>query len=148
MGNLKLMLHKNFSLALTLFSFLSVTNAQPVRDRILEEVTITHENGHHIIEINFPFRIRYQSHFPDRHGKELRIRLQPVRVAATDIDAVFRRESVVPQYASVIALDEVTYEGDIKSGTQLTLTFTEDVTYEVRPAPDYTHIRIIILSIN
>ncbi len=122
--------------------------AQPVRGNILEEVIITHENGYHIIEVSFPFRIRYQSHFPDRHGKELRIRLQPVQVATTDIDAVFRRESVIPQYASVVALDEVTYEGDIESGTQLTITFTEDVSYEVIPDPDYTHIRIMILSIN
>lgn len=121
--------------------------SQPARDRVLEDVTIHHDDGHHVIEIQFPFRVRYQSHFPPRSGSELRIRLQPVSVATADIDAVFKRESVVPRYADVVALDEVIYEGDIDTGAQLTLLFSDRVTYEVIPDPDYTHIRVVVLGI-
>jgi hypothetical protein len=69
-------------------------------------------------------------------------------VATADSDAVFKRESVVPRYASVVALDEVIYEGDIDTGIQLTLFFTKNVSYEIVPDSDFTHIRVVVLSIN
>lgn len=134
--------------AVLLMLICSTTNGQPVRDKILEDVSIEQVDGHYLVDVKFSFRFRYQSHFPTDSGSELRIRLQPVRVATADVDAIFKRESVVPHHADVVALDEVTYEGDIESGTQLTLTFTKNVSYEVIPDPDYTHIRILILSIN
>lgn len=139
---------RRYLLVLVLFLFQSGACAQPVRGRILEDVVISHDGGHHIIEIHLPFRFRYLSHFPAKSGDELRIRLQPVNVSADDAKAVFKRESVVPKYASVVALDEVVYEGDVESGAQLTLFFTRMVSYEVVPDPDYTHIRIVVLSIN
>lgn len=128
--------------------FTTAGAAPPVRDKILENVSIIHVDGQHIIEVKFPFRVRYQSHFPPDSGTELHIRLQPVRVATSDIEAVFERESVFPRYRDTVSLDEVIYEGDIQTGAQLTLLFTRNVSYEVRPGSDYTKIRIFVLPGN
>jgi hypothetical protein len=119
--------------------------AAPVRDRVLDEVQIIRHNGERIIEVNFSFPLRYQSHFPATNGDELRIRLRPLRVPLSDLSAVSQREALVPENARAVALDEVTYEGDVEGGPYLTLTFTRPVHYEVIPGSDFRSVNIVVV---
>ncbi len=120
--------------------------AQPVRDKILDEVYVTSDNGSPTIHVSLTFPFRYLSHFPQDSGNELRIRLKPVRVPTSDKDAVFSREGVRPDRADMVGLMEVLYEGDIDGGPYLTLFFSRPVIYEVVPGTDYRHLTVIVES--
>ena len=120
--------------------------AQPVRDRILDEVYVTVGNGRPTVQVSLTFPFRYLSHFPQESGDELRIRLKPVRVPSSDKDAVFRREGVRPDRADMVGLVEVLYEGDIDGGPYLTLFFNRPVAYQVVPGTDYRHLTVIVES--
>ncbi len=122
--------------------------APPVRDKVLDEVSIERSDGDVFVEVLFSFPLRYRSHFPADKSDELRIRMMPVRVPSSDLDAVRRRESVIPQYADAAAVDEVIYEGDIEGGPYLTVRFTRPVSYQVIPGADYRSMRVIVQSVH
>jgi hypothetical protein len=134
----------------TVFSLLVATwsyTAPPVRDKVLQEVDLVQRDGELVVEVLFSFPMRYRSHFPADYGEELRIRMLPVRVPSSDLDAVPRRESVIPEYAGAASVDEVIYEGDIEGGPYLTIRFTQPVSYQVIPGSDYRSMRVIVNSI-
>ncbi len=116
----------------------------PARDKIIGSVLLDVVDGHVILEVELTFPFRYQSHFPQETGDELRIRISPVRVPASDLDAVFRREGIVPPDADTAAIDEVIYEGDAAGGPYLTVRFTQPVRYQVIPGGDYRSLSIVI----
>lgn len=113
---------------------------------MLEDVRIVLTDFQAAIEIRFPFRLQYLSHFPAEQGRELRIRFQPVQIPESDRDAVFRRESVVPRFRELVNLESVDYEGDIDQGVYVTLRFSTAVTYEVTPQPDFTGVQINVVA--
>ena len=134
--------------ALVLFVVSENQSAPPVRNKVLEDVSILESDGRPVIEVQFSFPLRYRSHFPQDRGTELRIRLFPVRIPASDINAAFKREGVVPRRAEDAAVDEVIYEGDSEGGPYLILNFTRPVDYQVIPGSDYRSIRIAVQTID
>jgi hypothetical protein len=119
-------------------------HAQPVRDKILDEVYMTLENDRPAIHVSLTFPFHYLSHFPPDKGDELRIRLKPVRVPTSDSDAVFTREGIRPDRADTVGLLEVLYEGDIDGGPYITLIFSRTVNYGVIPGTDYRHLTVVV----
>ena len=134
--------------ALVVFVVTENHSAPPVRDKVLEEVQVLENHGQPVIEVQFSFPLRYRSHFPQHSGEELRIRLSPVRIPPSDLNAAFKREGVVPRHAEDVALDEVIYEGDSEGGPYLILTFTQPVSYEVIPGSDYRSMSIVMRSLD
>jgi len=132
--------------ALVLFIAAENHSAPPVRDKVLEEVEVLKNNGQSVIEVQFSFPLRYRSHFPQQSGEELRIRLFPVRIPSSDLNAAFQREGVVPRDAEDVAIDEVIYEGDSEGGPYLILNFTRPVSYEVIPGSDFRSMSIVVRS--
>jgi len=132
--------------ALVLFIVSENHSAPPVRDKVLEEVEVLENEGQPVIEVKFSFPLRYKSHFPQQSGEELRIRLFPVRIPSSDLNAAFQREGVVPRDAEHVALDEVIYEGDSEGGPYLILNFTRPVSYEVIPGSDFRSMSIVVRS--
>ena len=116
----------------------------PARDKIIDSALLDVVGEHTILVVELTFPFRYQSHFPVETGNELRIRISPIRVPASDLDAVFRREGLVPPDADVAAIDEVIYEGDAVGGPHLTVRFTQRVRYQVIPGGDYRSLNIVI----
>lgn len=143
----KLILGTLVTIASLLMATWSYT-APPVRDKVLQEVDLVQHDGEIVIEVLFSFPMRYRSHFPADKGEELRIRMFPVRVPSSDLDAVHRRESVIPEYAGAAAVDEVIYEGDIEGGPYLTIRFWRPARYQVIPGSDYRSIRVIVQSVD
>ena len=133
-------------LCLALLVFLTGTSAiaAPVRNKVLEEVTLQQDNGQPVLDIQLSFVFSYLGHFPLDEGRELRIRLKPVRVAPSDRKSVFARESLTPVNAADFAIDEVVYEGDVKEGPRLTVYFDHPVHYHVVPDADYRGIKIFL----
>jgi len=134
--------------ALVVFIVSENHSAPPVRDKVLEEVQVLKNDGQSIIEVQFSFPLRYKSHFPQQSGQELRIRLFPVRIPSSDLNAAFKREGVVPRHAEEVAIDEVIYEGDSEGGPYLLLNFTRPVSYEVIPGSDYRSMSIVVRSLD
>ncbi|MEN8800414.1 MAG: hypothetical protein ABF297_00335 [Thiogranum sp.] len=133
---------------LVLFIVSENQSAPPVRDKVLEEVEVLKNDGQSVIEVQFSFPLRYRSHFPQQSGEELRIRLLPVRIPSSDLNAAFKREGVVPRHAEDLALDEVIYEGDSEGGPYLILNFSRPVSYEVIPGSDYRSMSVVVRSLD
>ena len=133
-----------FLTALILLAAGWAVSGPPARDKIIDSALLNVADGHVILEVELTFPFRYQSHFPLETGKELRIRIIPVRVPTSDLDAVFRREGLVPPDADTAAIDEVIYEGDAVGGPYLTVRFTQTVRYQVIPGGDYRSLSIVI----
>jgi hypothetical protein len=121
-----------------------VVSGQPARDRIIENVTMDADDDQVTLEVELSYVFRYLSHFPQRGGSELRIRIRPVRVPISDSGAVFKNEGMVPPDAGLAAVDQVVYEGDSIDGPWLTIYFTRPVHYEVIPGSDYRSIYVIV----
>ena len=121
-----------------------VLSGQPARDKIIDSATVSADAGHVLLDVHLTFPFRYLSHFPQETGTELRIRLIPVRVPSSDLDAVFKNEGLVPPDAEIAAIDQVLYEGDNPDGPYLTIRFTRPVRYQVIPGSDYRSINIVI----
>jgi hypothetical protein len=121
-----------------------VLSGEPARDRIIESALINVDDGRVLLQVKLTFPFRYLSHFPQETGRELRIRIVPVRVPSSDVGAVFRNEGLVPPEADIAAVDQVLYEGDNPDGPYVTIRFTQPVRYQVIPGSDYRSINIII----
>ncbi len=128
--------------ALLLASTLIVS--QPVRDRILEDIVVTSAEDEARVNIFFSDVFQYVTHFPVESSDELRIRLEPVKVATSSLTAVFQREAIRPLDAADAQLEEVLYEGDIPGGPYLTLFFSNPVNYEVIPGTDFRSMTILV----
>ena len=116
--------------------YFPATVAQPVRDRILDDITVQQEEKTDAVQIGLTITARYISHFPYQSGDELRIRIRPFDVRTDDRDALFMRESLVPFNDDPPYLKEVVYEGDIEGGPYLTLFFSQAVNYKVEQGRD------------
>jgi len=121
--------------------------AEPARDKIIDSALLRIDGENTFLDVQLTFPFRYLSHFPQETGQELRIRIQPVRVPSSDLNAAFQREGTVPPNADIAAIDEVIYEGDSASGPWLTIRFTRPVRYQVIPGGDYRSVTIAILEL-
>ena len=120
--------------------------AAPVRNKILEEVTVQNNDETPVLQVKLSYVFSYLGHFPPEKGEELRIRVRPVRVAPSDRQSVFLREGLRPLDGEMIAVDEVLYEGDTREGPWVTIRFTRPVHYRVLPDADHRGIQIFIDS--
>ena len=116
----------------------SRARAEPVRQRVLDEIDVRGDDACSIIRVSFNFPVRYMSHFPLEKGAELRIQLQPIAVSTEDLDALFKRESLVPtKFDDRVPLREVVYEGDSPGARYLTLRFDRSVSFGAGQGPDF-----------
>jgi len=123
-------------LALGVILFAQLVDSEPVRKKILDTLDVYETDAVTAVHISLTTRVRYDSHFPYDSGKELRIRIRPFGLSADDLDALRKRETLVPFGHVNIPLDEVVYEGDIEGGPYLTLFFNRCVDFWVEQGRD------------
>lgn len=116
------------------------TNAQPLRDRILEDVGIEDR----CIVVGFAFPVQYVRHFPEKSGDEIRIRIRPQIIGRTDPEALAGREAVRPPQRIRLHLSEVIFEGDVVGGPYLVIRFDRNVTFRVGVGRDFRSIIILV----
>ena len=131
---------------LSLMLFTLPLQAQPTRDRVLGDVVLNEQPESVSLNVSFNFPVRYLSHFPAEHGRELRIKLSPIAIAAVDRGALLHRESYTPEMPNLAGITEVLYEGDTFSGLYLTLYFLGNAQWQVERVGDYRSLQVRILA--
>ena len=123
-------------LALAVVLFAQLVDSEPVRTKILDSLDVREVDALTIVRISLTTRVRYDSHFPYESGKELRIRIKPFGISADDLNALFKRETLVPTDHEGLPLEEVVYEGDIEGGPYIVLNFSRPVDFWVEQGRD------------
>jgi hypothetical protein len=123
-------------LALGVILFTQLVDSEPVRKKILDTLDVYESDAVTTVRISLTTRVRYDSHFPYESGKELRIRITPFGISADDLNALHKRETLVPFDHDNLPLDEVVYEGDVEGGPYLTLFFNRCVDFWVEQGRD------------
>lgn len=118
--------------------------AQPVRDRVLEDIQIAEPPEPAGVRIVFAFPIRFAWIFPHKVDDVFLLRLVPVDVAPEDAGAVIERESVLAPGTEAVPLTEVAYDGETEGGPFLTLRFSRPVKVQARPAKDFRAIDVTV----
>lgn len=137
-----------FVVCLTLMPLNNDVMAQPTRDRILGDLLFNELADQTEVSIEFTFPIRYMRHFPETHGKDLRIQLEPIAINPSDREALFKREAVTVDQFNSADISEVIYEGDNFSGFMLTVYFIKDREFTVEQGNDYRSIRLLVKGSN
>jgi hypothetical protein len=116
--------------------FAQLVVSEPVRKKILDSLDVQETDALTTVRISLTTRVRYDSHFPYESGKELRIRITPFGISADDLNALYKRETLVPFDQEDLPLEEVVYEGDIEGGPYITLFFSRCVDFWVEQGRD------------
>lgn len=128
---------------LSFAAFVSVPMAQPIKSRILEDVSVrTADGGGTELVVRFSFPLRYLRHFPERKGRTLQIALAPLNISDIDRSLLSQRESARVPDDLIDDVVDISYEGDMPGGPYLTLRFYQDLNFEVRPGSDFRSMNI------
>ncbi len=137
---------KIFCSLLLLLVFVVPLSAQPPRSQVLGDVGFVELAEAAEVRVAFNFPVRYISHFPNRTGDELRIKLSPIAIAEVDRKALFHRESYIPRKPNLAGISEILYEGDTFSGLYLTIYFRGIASWQVVQGGDYRSLQIRVLT--
>jgi hypothetical protein len=118
--------------------------AQPVRERVLDEVLVSETPDAWEVHVGLSFPARYERHFPLQEGTELRVTMQPLAVSAVDQTELAGRESVRPRGGGEMGLVEVTWEGGADGGPYVTFEFSRPVSFWVRQGKDFRSLVVTV----
>ncbi|MEJ6012180.1 tetratricopeptide repeat protein [Novosphingobium aquae] len=101
---------------------------QASADRTLSDVRVDSSGNCPVLTVNFNMRLQVLSSFPETHGRELHIRIQPLdsQIGPGGRESL-RPPSALPGIASI------QYEGDNPGGPVLSLFFAKDTAFAVEP---------------
>jgi hypothetical protein len=115
----------------TMFS-VELARAEPVTDDLVSGAQVTTRNGCALLQVYFHVRVRYIGHFPQDHGDELRITLQPIDLSVLSQLRLVRREGVMVDNSGLADIQAVTATlDDAAVGPTLRIQFSRPVAYEV-----------------
>jgi hypothetical protein len=118
--------------------------AEPVRNRILTDVTFNVDEQGFTVDVAFSLPVRYLRQFPPEQGETLQIRLGPLAISDVDAGLLRTRESArIPRDLALPLLD-LSYEGDLPGGPYLTLRFTEPMRFTVQQGVDFRSLTISV----
>jgi len=116
--------------------------AEPVRNRIINDVSYNVDAGELTIDVEFSFPVRYLRHFPPDSGDTLQIRLGVLGVSDVDRDLLVSRESARIPHELALPILDLSYEGDLPGGPYLTVRFTEPMEFSVKQNVDFRSLTI------
>ncbi len=145
--NIKLYLCVVMAILVSMVAFIAVPMAQPVKGRILEDVSVSAADDGTAVIVHFSFPLRYLRHFPERKGRTLQIALTPINISAIDRSLLSGRESVRVPDGLIDDVVDISYEGDMPGGPYLTLRFYQALHYVVSPGSDFRSIKILLPEI-
>lgn len=129
---------------------------QPVRQGVIEDVSV-HETPETVsVTVGFPFLVLYLDHTPPSSGDELRVRFRRIPLGEEFGEEVYRRESVVLPARDGVPEIEVIYEGDVgrvehpdlggdvRHDPWLTFRFERPVAFAVSQGRDFRSIVVTL----
>jgi len=122
----------------------SPTYGEPVVDHALAGVHVQPQNGCAVVQVNFNFLVRYDSHFPLDQGQELRISVRPIDRAQAASIVQLRREAARVPDKSVVPIRAIDFEVDQPNGPVLRIQFEQPVAYRVFQGPDFQSVVIAV----
>lgn len=118
--------------------------SEPVLDRALSGLRLITATNCTVIKIDFNFRVRYVSHFPEAKGDELRVTIRPLDPSHAAALATLRREALRAPDNTRAAIKAVEFEPDQPGGPVLRITFVHKVAFQVAPGRDFESIIVAI----
>ena len=144
----KLKLSMVMAVVASFVTFVSVLMAQPVKGRMIEDVSVQPADGGGTeLVIHFSFPLRYLRHFPENKGRTVQIALAAINISNIDRSLLGRRESLRVPSELLDDVVDISYEGDLPGGPYLTLRFYQDLHFEVRPGSDFRSIKVLLPEI-
>lgn len=130
-------------------TFVSLANvqtgmAEPVLDRALSGMRLVQTKSCSLVKIDFNFRVRYASHFPQARGGELRIAVRAIDPAQASALSLLKREALRSPNASSTSIVSIDFEAGQPSGPELRIVFTSPTSYQVAQGADFSSIIIAI----
>jgi len=134
-----------FLATMAILMLAGIANAQPPRNKILGDISVSGKDSCQSVQIGLNFPVRYISHIPLKDGKELLIKIKPIVTGQQETIALGTREAYALTEA-MSSLRDVVYEGDIEDGPFLSLHFSQQVEFEVTQGTDYRSVRVMFHS--
>ena len=127
-------------------TFIRQVDGQPVRGRIIADVSAVDQADKTDLNIVFTYPIRYVRHFPEDYGDTVEIQLKAIMVSEIDADLLRRRESVRLPQTSTVPLLDISYEGDLPGGPYMTIRFIAPVSFAVRQGSDFRSLTVSVFN--
>jgi hypothetical protein len=108
----------------------------------MTDAQVFEEEGCSFLRVQFSNPIRYQSHFPEEAGDEIRIRVAPFALSNDDQAALLSREAVRPPYDVDVPVTDISYDGRSLEGPSLLIQFRRPLSYSVGQGSDFRSILI------
>jgi tetratricopeptide (TPR) repeat protein len=139
--------HRRFlAAALGFLSMMAgLAHAEPVIDEFVSGARVSAANGCAMLRVHFNVRVRYVGHFPQDHGDELRITLQPIDPTLLGQLKLIRREGVIVDDAAAAGIRGVTLDLDDASvGPTLRVQFFRSVAFDVKQFGSFDSIAVAV----
>ena len=118
--------------------------AQIVSDSVLSRAKVSGTESCAQLTIEFNTSVQYQSHFPEQHGRQLRISLLPIVRSGAALRGRQEEGLRVPR-SKLIDVQNISLDASDPSGPKLIIDFDRDVYWTVSQGGDFTSI-VIALS--
>ncbi|NOU05123.1 MAG: hypothetical protein HOO99_02965 [Hyphomicrobiaceae bacterium] len=135
-------------LAFASLAHTSSAHAEPVLDRALNGLRLVQTKACALVKIDFNFRVRYVSHFPQARGAELRIAVRAIDPAQASALSLLKREALRSPNASSTSIASIDFEAGQPGGPELRIIFSSPASYQVAQGADFSSIVIAISGAN
>jgi tetratricopeptide (TPR) repeat protein len=122
----------------------SQASAVSLRDRVLNDVSISQSEQYIVIQVAFNFPVRYLRHYPLDYGKELNIQLKPILAGIEDLSGLMNRESLSAPDNNPAGLVQVQYEGNELLKPTIRIVLDKARNYEARQGDDFRSLLILL----
>ena len=139
--------HKSTSIATLLYLFAMFT-ASPAHaeNTVLSSQNVSVQGDNLRVEIHFEQPMNYLSHFPEKKGSQLDIKLRPILTAQPGTITANVDDSLNVGTSAKNPLRDIRYEQDERGNGVLSVQFSREFDYKIESSRDKHNIDIILLN--
>jgi len=134
------------SLLFCLLCLLATSSAR-AENRVLSGESVASDGNNLKLEIRFEQPMNYVSHFPEKSGKELDIKLRPISSTALGLIQSSIEDVISPEKFSGSPIVDIRYEQDEVGNGDLTIQFKSEYAYTVESSTDHLSIIVTLLNV-
>jgi len=126
---------------------LLTTTLARAENRIMSGESVSSDGDNLKLEIRFEQPMNYISHFPEKSGKELDIKLRPIASTALGTIQSSIEDAITPEKFSGSPVTDIRYEQDEVGNGQLSIQFKSEYEYTVQSSNDHLSIIVTLLHV-